>query len=78
MANNEQVWVSPNGEAWWRVHKSWASRDIQHFDTKKEAIERATEVAKNQRIELKIQKQNWKIWGWNSYWSDPFPPRDRK
>lgn len=78
MANKEQVRVSPNENGWRRVHKSWSSRDIAHFDNKDEAVNRATDLARNQKSELKIQKRDGRIHGWNSYGSDPFPPRDRR
>jgi len=75
MYNKEQIWVSPDGEGWWRVHKNWSQRDVAHFDSKKDAVSRATTVAQNQKIEMKIQKRNGQIhWG-NSYWSNPFPPK---
>lgn len=77
MANRQQVWVSPS-DHWRRVHKSWAQRDIQTFNKKEDAVSKARDVAKNQDLELKIQRRDWAIHWWNSYGGDPFPPRDRK
>lgn len=78
MAKKNQVRVSPNQNGWRKVHKPWAQRSIQTFENKKEAVNKATEVAKNQSAELKIQKKDGSIqWG-NSYGWDPFPPRDKK
>lgn len=74
--NRKQVWVSPNSKKWgWRIHKPWDSRDIIHLDNKKEAVEKAKEIAMNQKAELITQKKDWKIWERNSYGRDPFPPR---
>ena len=74
----KQVWVSPKDWWWWRVHKPWAERDSVHTQNKAEAIEKAKVIAKNQEAELKIQNKDWKISQSNSYWRDPFPPRDTK
>lgn len=71
----KQLWVSPKKWGWWRIHKSWAQRDSIHTQTKEEALQKARDIAKNQELELKAQKRNWKISCSNSYWRDPFPPR---
>lgn len=77
MARN-QIRVSPN-ELWGRkVHKPWLQRVIQTFDTKQQAVSKAMQVAQSQKWELRIQKKDWSVQWWNSYWGDPFPPRDRK
>lgn len=73
--SKKQVWVSPNPDGGWRIHKPGDKRDIVHTDRKDEAIERAREIAKNQASELKIQNMDGKISESNSYWNDPFPPR---
>ena len=75
---NKQLWVSPKTWWGWRIHKSWSQRDSIHSQTKEEAIKRAKEIAKKQASELKIQNKNWRISQSNSYWRDPFPPRDKK
>lgn len=58
---NKQVRVSPIKWKWRKVHKPWAKRDIIHTSTKDEAERKATQVAKNQSLETKIQKMNWEI-----------------
>lgn len=78
MTNKKQVWVSPNSDGWWRVHKPGDKRDIIHSDNKQDAVEKAREIARNQATELRIQGKDWKIIQSNSYWRDPFPPRDRR
>ena len=74
----KQVWVSPGESGWWRVHQPWAQRDSIHTQNKQEAVQKATEIARNQRADTKIQNKDWRISWWNSYWRDPFPPRDRR
>lgn len=75
MSTQKHIWVSPNSQGGWRVHKEWWKRDSVHTQTKDEAISRAREIAKRQDAELLIQKRDWKISMRNSYWRDPFPPR---
>ena len=73
---SKQIWVSPapNG---WKVHKPWSKRSSGLAWTKAEAKNIAESIARNQWLETKIQRRNWTIqWG-NSYWNDPFPPRDK-
>ena len=81
---NNQVWVSPGWkDSDWknlrRVHKAWSDRDIKvfHWD-KKSAIYRAQQIARNQNSETKIQNLNGQISWWNSYWNDPYPPKDTR
>jgi len=59
--NAKQVWTSPNSGDGWKVHKPGDKRDIAHFETKKEAVQKAREVAQNQGLELKIQNKDGKI-----------------
>lgn len=72
--SKKQVWVSPDSNGGWRVHKPWDKRDIAHIENKDQALKRAIEIAKNQEAELRVQKKDGKIHIANSYWRDPFPP----
>ncbi|HID31260.1 MAG TPA: DUF2188 domain-containing protein, partial [Desulfobacterales bacterium] len=47
------------------------------FDTKREAVNRAREISRNQRTELIIHNRNGKISSCDSHGNDPCPPRDR-
>jgi len=68
MAN--QVFVSPDGEDW-KVKVVGNQKASAICDTKAEAVERAKEIAQNQRLELLVQNLNGTI-GWrNSYGNDP-------
>ena len=73
-----QVWVSPNSNEGWRVHKANAKRDSIQTLTKKQAILKVTQITRNQRSELKVQNKDGKISQLNSFGRDPFPPKDRK
>ena len=68
MAN--QAFVSPDGEDW-KVKVVGNQKASAICDTKAEAIERAKEIAQNQRLELFVQNLDGTI-GWrNSYGNDP-------
>jgi uncharacterized protein YdaT len=62
-------------EEGWAVKKEGADRDTSHHDTQKEAIDAATEIAKNQKSEVVIHGEDGKIRDKNSYGNDPFPPQ---
>ena len=65
-----QVFVSPDGEDW-KVKVVGNQKASAVCDTKAEAVERAKEIAQNQRLELLVQKLDGTI-GWrNSYGNDP-------
>lgn len=58
----------------WAVRKEGAERDTSLHPTQKEAIDAATEIAKNQEGEVFIHDRHGKIRERNSYGNDPFPP----
>ena len=51
------------------------TRITQKFDTQKEAIAKAREIAINQKSELFIHGENGRIRERNSYGNDPYPPK---
>ena len=66
--------VVPNGGKW-SVWKAGASRATKTFDTQREAIERAREIARNQGAELYIHGRDGRIREKDSCGRDPHPPR---
>ena len=65
-----QVFVSPHGDDW-KVKVVGNEKASALCDTKAEAVERAKEIAQNQRLELLVQNLDGTI-GWrNSYGNDP-------
>ena len=65
-----QVFVSPHGDDW-KVKVVGNKKASALCDTKAEAVERAKEIAQNQRLELLVQNLDGTI-GWrNSYGNDP-------
>ena len=51
------------------------NRDTARYGTQAEAINRATEIARNQQSEVLIHGRDGRIRERNSYGNDPFPPR---
>ena len=69
----KQVWVSPAGDSW-KVQSAKTKRASGIYDTKAEAVAKATSIAQNKKAELFVQNKDGKI-GWkNSYGNDLFPP----
>lgn len=66
--------VVPHGDKW-QVRGEGNERSTGTFDTQKEAINRAREIARNQESELLIHGRNGQIRDRNSYGNDPFPPK---
>lgn len=77
MAKKNQVRLSPT-EKWWKVHSAGSKKAYRNVSTKAEAMKIATDVAKNKKAELIIQKKDWTIQNTNSFGNDPMPPRDTK
>jgi len=54
--------VVPNKEkGGWDIKQSNGERSSGHFDTKKDAVDRAREISKNQKTELTIHNNHEKI-----------------
>ncbi|MCJ7612469.1 MAG: DUF2188 domain-containing protein [Candidatus Aminicenantes bacterium] len=74
----KNIHVTPHKEGGWQVIKDGAGKAIKRTDTQKEAIDIATQIAKNQKTDTKIHGRDGKIIGGNSYGNDPCPPKDKK
>ena len=72
MGKNQHVVKTPDG---WGVRGENNTRITQKFDTQKEAIAKAREIAINQKSELFIHGENGRIRERNSYGNDPYPPK---
>jgi hypothetical protein len=66
--------VVPNGGKW-SVRRAGASKASGIFDTQREAIERARDVARNQGTEVFIHGRDGRIRERDSYGNDPHPPK---
>lgn len=72
----EQHVVPNNGK--WQVKKAGAEKATKTFDTQKEAIDYAREIAMNQQTEVVIHDRHGKIRDKDSYGNDPCPTKDTK
>lgn len=72
MGKNQHV-VPNNGR--WSVRGAGNSRVTQTFDTQREAIARAREIAISQQSELFIHNRQGQFRERNSYGNDPYPPK---
>ncbi|MBL7773414.1 MAG: DUF2188 domain-containing protein [Chitinophagaceae bacterium] len=73
---NQHVTPHPNGG--WQVKGAGNEKATVIVPTQKEAIARATEIAKNQEVEVVIHGRDGKIRDSDSYGNDPNPPKDTK
>jgi len=76
--NSKQIWVSPNYDTGWRVHKPGSSRDSAHALTKEEAVDIAENIARNQGLDTKVQRRDGTISPEGNTYPrsrDQFPPR---
>ena len=69
--------VVPQGDGWAVKGEGNERADSLH-DTQAEAIERAREIAINQRSEVVIHRPDGTIRDKDSYGKDPCPPKDKK
>lgn len=66
--------VVPHGDDW-AVKGAGNSKATSVHSTQQEAINRAREIAQNQKSELLTHGENGRIREKNSYGNDPYPPR---
>ena len=71
------VWVSPHVDGW-AVQRELSERASRIFPTKQEAEEYGRDLARQDGVELLIQRLDGTIQERNSYGNDPFPPRDKR
>lgn len=67
--------VTPHSGGGFQVKGAGNSRATKIFDTQREAISFARDIAKNQQSELFIHNKTGQIRERNSYGNDPYPPR---
>jgi hypothetical protein len=69
-----QIRVSPqDGDR--RVKNPDNTRASWIFETKAQAESAARQIARNQNLELIIQRKDWTIQSRDSHWNDPYPPK---
>jgi len=69
--------VVPSSKRRWSVRKGGSLKASKIFDNKKDAINYARKVSKNQKSELVIHKKDGTINRKESHGRDSFPPKDK-
>lgn len=59
----------------WSVRRTGASRSSGIYNTQREAVEKAMQIARNQHVELYIHGRDGRIRERNSYSRDSYPPK---
>lgn len=72
MGKNQHVVKTEDG---WGVRGENNTRNTQNFDMQRAAINRAREIAINQKSELLIHGRDGQIRDKHSYGNDPYPPK---
>lgn len=72
MGKNQHV--TPKGDQW-QVKGAGNEKATKIFDTQKEAIKYAKDIAINQKSEVVIHGSDGRIREKNSYGNDPYPPK---
>ncbi|MDE2846898.1 MAG: DUF2188 domain-containing protein [Gemmatimonadota bacterium] len=67
--------VVPGKDGGWNIKRGGARRTSSHHRTKREAIDRARVISRNQGTELRIHNKDGKIAKSDSHGNDPFPPK---
>jgi hypothetical protein len=70
----KNIHVTPRDDKW-AVKGEGDERASGLYDTQRDAIDAARELARNNKSELFIHDREGKIRGRDSYGGDPFPPR---
>jgi hypothetical protein len=74
--NRKTTHVVPNKDrGGWKVKQGGGESASGFYPTKKEAVERAREISRNQGTELVIHKQDGTISESDSHGNDPHPPK---
>jgi uncharacterized protein YdaT len=73
----KDIHVVPHPDGW-ATRKEGAQRAGVVADTQREAIERAREQAKREKVEVVIHKKDGTVRDSDSYGRDPNPPKDKK
>ena len=76
MADKRDIHVIPQrGD--WAVRKEGSSRASRVFPTKELALDHGRALAKRNKVELVVHRQDGRIQDADSYGADPHPPTDR-
>jgi uncharacterized protein DUF2188 len=72
--SKKNIWISPRPDGW-AVQRENSDRASHILPTKEEARSVGRDMARQDGVELIIQRKDGTIEERNSYGQDPFPPR---
>ncbi|OHD53708.1 MAG: hypothetical protein A2Y33_07240 [Spirochaetes bacterium GWF1_51_8] len=75
MPKKSNVWISPTPSGDWKVQRENGQIASAVVSTQAEAIKVGTRIAKNNGLEVVIQRPNGQIRDKRSHGNDPFPPK---
>jgi hypothetical protein len=75
MPKGQHVFPSPSGG--WSVRKTGSSKATKTFPSKKDAVDAARQIARNQKTELYVHGRDGRIEQRDSYGSEPSGPRGK-
>ena len=75
MTKKRDIHVVPHNDGW-ATRKEGAQRVGHATDTQHQAIERAREQARREKVEVVIHRPDGRIRDSDSYGNDPNPPKD--
>ncbi len=67
--------VVPSSSGGWSVRKAGSSKATKTYSTQQDAVDAATQIARNQKTELYVHGRDGRIRERNSFGNDPHPPR---
>jgi len=77
-ASRKDHHVIPNLKGGWSVRTSGASKASRSFESEKDAVMYARDLAKKGGSQLYIHRKDGTIRNKDSYGADPYPPKDRR
>jgi uncharacterized protein YdaT len=78
MAKKPDIHVVHRPEGGWAVQREGGQRPSAVTDTKREAVERAKDLGRKDKVEVVTHGKDGRIQDSGSYGKDPCPPRDKK
>ncbi len=75
MTKKRNIWVTPHEEGW-AVKREGAKKSTRVTQTKAEATKIAKVIAKNNEVELIVQRKDGVIQSKDSFGNDSDPPKD--
>jgi hypothetical protein len=77
-ASKKDRHVVPNPRGGWAVRQSGATKASRVFESQKEAVTYARDLARKGGSELYVHRRDGTISDKNSYGSDPYPLKDKR